>query len=47
MRTGDFVIYKNQKAKIIETKWGLYCIRFLETHKQIWVNKDTIKRYDF
>ena len=47
MRVGDFVIYKDQKARIIETKWGLYCIRFIETRKQIWVTIDNLKRYDF
>lgn len=47
MQIGDYVVYKSQKAKITEVKWGLYCIKFLETRKQIWVNGDNLIRYDF
>lgn len=47
MRIGDKVLYKELKAEIIQTKWGLYCIRFIETRKQIWVTRDSLKRYDF
>lgn len=47
MNVGDYVIYKTKKAQIIETKWGLYCIKFLDTRKQIWVNKDVLTREKF
>lgn len=47
MQTGDTVYYKEQKAIIIEIKWGLYCIRFNETKRQIWVTPETLIRKDF
>lgn len=47
MQIGDHVVYKGQKAQIIEVKWGLYCIKFLDTRKQIWVNSEVLVRYDF
>ena len=47
MRIGDHVVYKGQKAQIIEVKWGLYCIKFLDTRKQIWVNGEGLERHDF
>lgn len=46
MNMGDHVIYKGQKAAIIEIKWGLCCIKFTETRKQIWVTPDVLKRVD-
>lgn len=42
MRVGDHVIYKNDKAEIVEIKWGLYCIRFFHSRKQIWVTPSSI-----
>ena len=47
MRVGDCVTYKNNKAEIIEVKWGLYRIKFVETRKEIWVNCDALEKYDF
>ena len=47
MQLGDIVVYKDNTAEIIMVKWGLYCIRFLDTRKQIWVAPDLIKRQDF
>lgn len=47
MRVGDNVIYKNERAEIIEIRWGLYCIKFHDTNKQIWVSVDSLKRKDF
>lgn len=47
MRVGDRVLYKDRKAEIIEVKWGLYCIRFDDTQRQIWVSFDGLTREDF
>ena len=47
MRKGDCVIYKNDKAEIIEVKWGLIRIKFVETRKEIWVSVDALTRCDF
>lgn len=47
MRTGDKVLYKEKHAIIIEIKWGLYCIRFIETNRQIWVTPESLTRKDF
>lgn len=38
MKVGDQVVYKGQVAKIVEIKWGLCCIKFLHTGRQIWVD---------
>lgn len=47
MDIGDIVIYDDRKAKIVKAKWGLYCIEFIDTHNQIWVTPDVLKRQDF
>jgi len=47
MDIGDIVIYDNKKAKIVQFKWGLYCIQFIDTSNQIWVTPDVLKRQDF
>lgn len=47
MRVDDRVLYKDRKATIIKIKWGLYCIRFDDTHKEIWVSCDAVIREDF
>jgi len=46
MRVGDRVVYKEEKAEIIEMKWGLCCIKFAVARKQIWVTPDVLKRVD-
>lgn len=46
MRAGDKVIYKEKKAVIVEIKWGLCCIKFTDTLKQIWVTQNVLKRHD-
>lgn len=46
MRVNDRVIYKNRLAIVIQIKWGLYCIRFEDTGKQIWVSCDAVVRED-
>lgn len=47
MQIGDYILYKNKKAQIIEIKWGLYYIKFFDTNKQIWVTLEHIKRDNF
>lgn len=46
MRVGDKVIYQDKAAVIIEIKWGLYCIKFYETRRQIWVTDEKLIRQD-
>ena len=47
MSIGDSVLYRNKKAKVTAVKWGLCCIKFVETRKEIWVSVDSLTRQDF
>lgn len=44
MNIGEKVFYKGNKAQIIKIKWGLYCIRFDDSPRQIWVAGESLSR---
>lgn len=44
MIIGDHVFYDNRRAKIIEEKWGLFCILFYDNKKSKWVHPKLLHR---